>query len=91
MSGKGYYVVTPEGEDGAIPMNFYRLATLKSALALELRGMKLSRARAVGSAYVQIKRELGWKGSRQKIYDRLCQLIEDLLEEERERKGESDE
>ncbi len=48
-----------------------RLFTMKSALALEIKGFKHSR----GSVYALIKRELNLKGNKQKVYDQLCNII----------------
>jgi len=48
-----------------------RFLVLKSALKLEILGMH----RRGPSAYSIIKKELGLKGSKQKVYDQLCNLI----------------
>lgn len=49
----------------------FRVKVLHSALGLEIKGMK----RRGTSAYVIIKREFGLKGSRQKVYDQLGEII----------------
>lgn len=48
-------------------IEFARLLALKGALRLELHGMK----RRGRSAYSIVKQELGFKGSRQRVYDQL--------------------
>ena len=50
---------------------FQRLLTLRSALKLELKGMKNSRR----SAYAIIKEEFGFKGNKQKVYNQLDEHI----------------
>jgi hypothetical protein len=50
----------------------FRLITLRTALKLELLGMKHSR----GSVYALIKKEFGLKGSKQKVYDQFNEFIE---------------
>ena len=51
----------------------YRKKVLLSALGLEIGGMK----RRGRSAYAIIKQETGFKGSRQKVYDQLKELIDE--------------
>jgi uncharacterized protein (DUF2141 family) len=66
--------ISPHGSitvSGPDAMRFYRLVALKGALHLEMLGMRHSR----GSVYAQVKREFGFKGSRAKVYDQLCILI----------------
>ena len=53
-----------------IDVEFYRLLTLRSALSLEILGMKNSRR----SAYSIIKKEFGFKGNKQKVYDQIDNL-----------------
>lgn len=54
-------ITTPE------QIELYRLYVLKSALKLEISGMK----RKGQSAYSIIKQELGFTGSRSKVLDKL--------------------
>ena len=54
-----------------IDVEFYRLLTLRSALSLEMLGMKNSRR----SAYAIIKEEFGFKGNKQKVFDQIDKLI----------------
>ncbi len=49
--------------EGAENMRLYRLAQMRSALKLEILGMKHSR----GSVYALAKRALGIKGSKEKV------------------------
>lgn len=51
----------------------YRKKVLLSALALEIGGMK----RRGHTAYSIIKQETGLRGSRQKVYDQLKELIDE--------------
>jgi hypothetical protein len=51
-----------------------RLITLKSALKLEIWGMK----RRGPSAYSIIKRELGFKGNKESVFNQLTAYIEEL-------------
>lgn len=60
------------------PLEGFHLLQLKHALALELKGLKHSR----GSAYAYVKRHLGLKGNRQKVYNQLC----DLCAEDKQRR-----
>ena len=50
----------------------FRLLQLKSALKLELIGMKMWRGQ---SAYARIKEEFGLKGSKQKVFDQFEELL----------------
>jgi len=59
-----------------IDIEFYRLLTLRSALSLEMLGMKNSRR----SAYAIIKEEFGFKGNKQKVYDQIDELIKKAKE-----------
>lgn len=52
-----------------------RLLVLRSALRLEVRGMK----RRGRSVYSIVKEELGFKGSKQKVLDQLNKYIEKNL------------
>ena len=51
----------------------FRYLTLLRGLKLELNGLKMSRGR---SCYSIVKGEFNLKGSKQKVYDQLKQLIE---------------
>jgi hypothetical protein len=57
---------------GTEQIDRYRLQTLKSALRLELLGM----ARRGTSVYSIVKKEFGFKGNKQKVYDQLCEYID---------------
>lgn len=52
----------------------YRVLTMRQGLKLELKGMKMSRGT---SCYALVKKEFGFKGSKQKVYDQLCDWIEE--------------
>ena len=54
----------------------WRLLTLKAALKLEVAGMKHSQ----GSVYALVKREFGFKGSKQRVLEQLTAHIESLRE-----------
>ena len=54
-------------------IRFYQLCARKSALHLELLGMRHSRKVSV---YAICKRVYGFKGSRQRVYDQMCTLVE---------------
>ena len=49
----------------------FRLRTLHKMILLEIMGM----TRRGRSAYAIVKQETGLKGSRQKVYDQLTQLL----------------
>ena len=51
-----------------------RLLVLRSALSLEIKGLRRSRGR---TAYSIIKSELDFRGSRQKVYDQLDTYIKE--------------
>lgn len=51
-----------------------RLLVLRSALGLELKGIKMLRG---ATAYTRIKRELGLRGSRASVRAQLDRLIEE--------------
>ena len=59
-----------------INVEFYRLLTLRSALELEIRGMK----RRGRSVYSIIKEEFGFKGNKQKVYDQIDEYIKKAKE-----------
>jgi len=58
---------TPEAIDG------FRTRMLRSALKLEVLGMK----RKGSSVYSIVKREFGFKGSKQKVLDQLLAYIKE--------------
>ena len=58
---------TPEAIDG------FRTRMLRSALKLEVLGMK----RKGSSVYSIVKREFGFKGSKQKVLDQLVAYIKE--------------
>lgn len=57
-------------------IDLFRLKVLRSGLGLEMKGMHLSRGRR--SCYVIIKRELGFKGTRQRVFDQITEHIKQL-------------
>ena len=59
-----------------IDVDFYRLLTLRSALELEILGMK----RRGRSVYAIIKEEFGFKGNKQKVYDQIDAYIQKIKE-----------
>jgi len=59
-----------------INVEFYRLITLRSALDLEIRGLK----RRGRSVYSIIKEEFGFKGNKQKVYDQFDEYIQKMKE-----------
>ena len=55
---------------------FFQLSRCKAALGLEVKtGMSFSRR----SIYAHCKRAYGLKGSKQKVYDQMCALVEKAL------------
>ena len=59
-----------------INTEFYRLITLRSALELEILGMK----RRGRSAYSIIKEEFGFKGNKKKVYNQIDTHIQKIKE-----------
>ena len=55
-------------------INLYRLCTLRTGLKLEIKGMQMSRGR---SCYAILKAE-GYKGTKQRILDKVIQDIKEL-------------
>jgi hypothetical protein len=53
----------------------FRLVMLRSALRMELRGMRMTRK--TRSAYAIVKSEFKLKGNKQKVYDEFCKILED--------------
>lgn len=56
---------------------FFRLLALKGALGLELKGLRRSRG---PSAYKIAKQSYGLTGNKQKVYDQLVAMIEQIQE-----------
>lgn len=56
-------------------IDFFRLAALKGAVGLELKGIKMRRGPVV---WRQAAREYGIKGNKQKVYDWLCAKVDEL-------------
>ena len=54
----------------------YRLATLRTGLRLEIRGLRMSRGR---TSYALLK-DLGYKGSREKVLEMVTADVETLKE-----------
>ena len=69
MDDKPIVIDTPEG------IAFYQLASLKGALALELKGM----TRRGPSAYSIAKERYGLKGNRQSVFDQLQKMVDDAI------------
>ena len=53
-------------------IQIYRMKTLLRALALEIKGMKISKGKSV---YSIIKNEFNLKGSKQKVFDQFQQIV----------------
>jgi len=51
--------------------NLFRLIALRAALGLEVMGMKHSKQ----SVYAQVKKEFGFKGSKQAVFDQLDEYV----------------
>jgi len=63
---KPMYIIETQQE-----FELYALLRLKSALKLEVAGMKHSR----GSVYAKVKKDFGFKGNKQSVLDQLIQHI----------------
>lgn len=61
----------------ATGIEFFQAAAHKGALGLELHGMK----RRGQSAYSICKQVYGFTGTRQKVYDLMCALVDALIAE----------
>ena len=59
----------------------YQMLVLRSALKLEILGLKMSRGR---TAYSAIKKEYNLKGSRQKVYDTMTEIIDTIKQQQGE-------
>jgi hypothetical protein len=66
----GTTVITGEAD-----IEFFRLVALRSALRLELVGIRVNRN---VNAYAIAKREFKFRGSKQKVFDQLCAYIEQV-------------
>lgn len=55
---------------------FYQLAAIKSALGLEIKGLKMSRG---VSAYASAKKIYKLKGNKQSVFDQLQKMVDDQL------------
>lgn len=53
-------------------IRMFRLLALRSALKLELLGMKHSK----GSVYTRVKREFGLRGNKKSVYTQFCEFVE---------------
>ena len=70
-------------DDRSVPLSQYTegnarnfvLLSLKGRLRLEIIGMKVSRGK---TSYSQIKTLFGFKGNKAKVYNQLCNYIEQL-------------
>ena len=62
--------------DNPEDIDLYSIVAKRSALVLEMRGMK----RRGRSAYSLIKEEFGLKGNKQKIFEQLTEIIEAIKE-----------
>ena len=70
-------------DDRSVPLSQYTesnsrnfvLLSLKGRLKLEILGLKVSKGK---TAYSQVKSIFGFKGNRSKVYDLLCQYIEQV-------------
>ena len=62
-------------------IELYQMLVLRSALKLEMLGLKMSRGR---TAYSSIKQMFNLKGSRQKVLDTFNEIIDATKQEERE-------
>lgn len=58
--------------------DFIQLAARKGALGLELKGLRRSGHRR--TAYSICKSEYGLKGSRQSVYDQMCALVKQAID-----------
>lgn len=69
--------MTVESFDGGFVVSgddiqVYRMKMLLRALALEIKGMKISKGKSV---YSIIKNEFNLKGSKQKVFDQFQQIV----------------
>ena len=59
-------------------IELYALMTKRTALVLEMRGLK----RQGRSAYSLIKEEFGLKGNRQKVYDTFSVMVQSMKDQQ---------
>ena len=57
----------------------YRLIVLRSALKLEIKGIRMNRGR---TAYSILKEEFGLKGNRQRVLEQFEELLKDEFQTE---------
>lgn len=69
VEGGSIIIDTPEG------IAFFQMVARKGMLGLELQGLK----KRGQSAYSICKQVYGLKGNRQKVYDQMCQMVEDAI------------
>lgn len=69
---RGNEVRSPDNERGSGP-RLARLLTLRAGLKLEKLGMRRSKG---PSAYTMIKREFGFRGTREAVYTQFCEYVE---------------
>lgn len=62
---------TPEGIEA------FRLLSIKGRLSLELKGLKFKRGAHGSSTFAYVKREWGFKGNNQKVYEQYVQMLVD--------------
>ena len=62
-------------------IELYQMLVLRSALKLEMLGLKMSKGR---TAYSAIKHLFNLKGNRQKVFDTFNEIIEITKQQERE-------
>ena len=62
--------------DNPEDIDLYSIMTKRSALVMEMKGMK----RRGRSAYSIIKEEFGLKGSKQRVFEQLTEIIEAIKE-----------
>ena len=59
-------------------VNVYRMLTLQQGLAMEMKGMRLTRK--APTCYSIIKKEYGLKGNRQRVFDQFSELVREAEE-----------
>ncbi len=59
-------------------MDTYRLVSMRAALGLELLGMKTRG----GSVYKLVKKEFGFKGNKQKVFDSFKEYVDEHKRQE---------
>jgi hypothetical protein len=67
----------PTVVSGEKQTRMYRLLSMKHALKLETKGMKMSRGISVFS---MVKREFGFRGSKERVYDQFVKMVDDVLQ-----------